>query len=739
MSSILCSALRFGRYDAPRVHHWLQADPPATLFSTASLFSALAPRASRFCILTPPLLALLRRSPFYSFTQHFQLGKVTDADVCQIIRECVAIKSLRVWGTTMAGSFIQDAILSGDGGFITRTLEELTCYLGDQGTDLLVPLLLFSTSPMTLTFLRLMASQLLWSENALFFSSDAKRELLHSALDALEGRRDELWEPSLMFVACLIARQKNGFVFDERVVRRCIAAVEELIDAEERVALLAVELLTRLLEHCAELVVPLLLSESDVMRGVLMLCDRYVARIKRGHRVISFLDYEWQHMPLRVIEIAIQRVIEVAPTCDVLQVLSYRDADNGHRVRTALDIIIACRSCPKVSVMDCGSRDAFKSIVADPEHGERDVCRGLEHAALTPITSTWPRPFSVHGSPARQKLLNLLTLQVQDAFARCDQLVAVDPVAALTDRDTAESRDSFEWIGRADARLRSAVQAIEPALCLVDKGDDGVWDRYSRANAHVPTEQLQLDRVRFFNFLLSIRPRCDDDPASLPAGGTRSLADVLLELMRARLRFERPSCIERDLRGDALGREGDVTWAMLDFMGLRDQLIESGEAAAQRVAWFLVGALADSETLLDEHVCSEDDDAHGEEQPEETASTTTDRRRQRPDDKRLDEDDQSGEQTEQQQLDDDDAEMDEEQQRFWADARAEATKGLDSIVAILRLPDVVQALVSIELTQSARDACKTLLDFAVERGCATAEELEALRAAALARLAPRSE
>ncbi len=144
MTSILVNALRFGssRQDVP----------PAALLSTAPIFSALAPRASHFCYVTPRLLALLRHSPFFCYTQHFVLFDVTDADVCQIIRECVCIKSIRIWhGAQLTGSFIQDAILSDSGGLITRTLQDLDADMDLDG-DTLLPLLLPTSSPMTPMF-----------------------------------------------------------------------------------------------------------------------------------------------------------------------------------------------------------------------------------------------------------------------------------------------------------------------------------------------------------------------------------------------------------------------------------------------------------------------------------------------------------------------------------------------------------------------------------------------------------
>ncbi len=150
MSSILCEAfkhtVRCFTDDEEVIRVMLSSGavpvlvPPVALFCSSSIFSALAPRASRLCLLTPPLLSLLRRSPFFCFTQTFFLAFVTDADVCQIIRECVAIKSLRIVSDSLTGSFIQDAILSSDGGFITRSLEDLVFDHCDD-SECLLPLL----------------------------------------------------------------------------------------------------------------------------------------------------------------------------------------------------------------------------------------------------------------------------------------------------------------------------------------------------------------------------------------------------------------------------------------------------------------------------------------------------------------------------------------------------------------------------------------------------------------------
>jgi hypothetical protein len=64
MTATLCSAIC-------SVHDYGR-NPPAALFATAPIFSALAPRASFMCSVTPPLLALLRRAPFFCFTQVFR-------------------------------------------------------------------------------------------------------------------------------------------------------------------------------------------------------------------------------------------------------------------------------------------------------------------------------------------------------------------------------------------------------------------------------------------------------------------------------------------------------------------------------------------------------------------------------------------------------------------------------------------------------------------------------------------
>ncbi len=83
----------------------------------------------------------------------------------------------------------------------------------------------------------------------------------------------------------------------------------------------------------------------------------------------------------------------------------------------------------------------------------------------------------------------------------------------------------------------------------------------------------------------------------------------------------------------------------------------------------------------------------------------------------------------------------EDERRFWADARAEATKGLDAIAAILRRPEVAQALASLSGTWHRRsmgsNTCNVLLEFAVKRGCMTSGELQAMYSAVEQRFAKR--
>jgi hypothetical protein len=670
--------------------------PPLALFSTASIFSALAPRASRFYDVTPRLLALLRRSPFFCFTQDFVLLDVTDADVCQIIRECVSIKSLRIWSSKVTGSFINDAILSGSGGLITRTLEDLDCHLmgnpGDHLGDRFVPLLLPTSSPMTPAFVCSMVSRLLWGSWQPIFGHSSRHQLLQSSLDALEGRRDNLWEPALMFAAYLLDPEwDQETVIDASVVRRCVAAVEELIDADEYVALLAVELLTRLLERHAELVVPLLLRESDALRGVLMLCDRYIERIKRGERVAAFTACEKaERLPLRVIDIALQQVVVTAPTVDVLQVLSYRDGD---RVRTVLDVIVAYRSCPKVTARN---EDPFRATIVADASG-RELFELFEYYATGFLVRLWPRPFNVDGSPANQFVRSAIELQVMDAFAPCDTILSLDPAAVMQDA---------KKLGEVNHLFFAVLVGVRNAFLCVDKGEVQPTDIYDRANAHLSVEQRALARVRLFNWIMAIRRRggCECDAPSRAGTQTRTFADILVALLRARLRFERLSGHRSTLSNE------------------NDSVVHVCASVVGHVVWFLSMAFADCVLLLDA-ARTRDDAEDKQEAADDIVSSidhaTSGRRRRRPHD------------DVQQQPQPAPAA---EERAFWA---ATATEGLERTAAILRRPDVIDGLVSTSTGQEVSHACKVLLDFAVEQGFVSSGDLAASRSAVAERLKRR--
>jgi hypothetical protein len=668
MTSILCEAFTLARKS-----YFHDREPPAALISTASIFSALAPRASRFCILTPPLLALLRRSPFFCFTQHFVLGDVTDEVVCDIIRNCVAIKSLDIQSSDVTGSFIHDAILSTSGSYITRTLEHLSWY--GKG-DTLVPLLAPSTSPMSPTFLRSMTRLLLLHTRVWTFSPSSKTQLLASSLDALEGRQEALWEPALMLAAYLVHAEsrvrddQGASLIDERIVRRCIAIVEELIDAEERVALLAVELLARLLDDYAELIVPLLLAESDALRGVLMLCDRFTERIKRGERVAGgSLLLSFQSPPLRTINAAIRAVLEVAPTVDVLDVLSYRDNETK-RVRTILDVLAAYRNCPKVREVEQAPREVrhFRLLVADPEHGV-EACHDLYDCALRLLAYTWPKPFNIARHPARQQLLDMIAERTQPAFAMCDNFTAIDVDSVAvdpkdTDADAIISRD-IAMLEAFRECIRITLTDIDCALNVVDQVDERLLALHERANAHASPLDRALDSVLLFNFVMSIRRHADGD--SETAGATQTFADVLLALFRTSMRLRR----NRDLMHVL-----DSTLARLD---------EDCANAAGYAASFLAHGVRDCAVVLAAAEATDGDD----------------RRRQRPEDEQ---------------------ELAEAREA----GRAAAIECAVHIEAILRAPDVVHALV---LLEDEFEHAEELLSFAVERGCVSAADLAALRAA----------
>ncbi len=317
-------------------------------------------------------------------------------------------------------------------------------------------------------------------------------------------------------------------------MRRCIAVVEELIDADEHVALLAVHLLARMLQECSQLVVPLLLSESDVMRGVLMLCDGYIERIKRGQRVSSIPEYyedsfspaafrypdfpySFAHTardgPLRVVQMAVECVLDaVGPKCgNVLDVLSYRV--ENQRVRTVLDIVASVRTCPPVRVVDRWPRELPESqqfrttIVADAERG-RPFCPWLCNAVLKSLSSVWARPFNnTVGGPAQQQLLDMIELRARDAFAFCDAFLAIDPVVAVKDEKENEGVIEREEakLGDAAEQINHAFGGVEPALFIVDKCTDEGRELHARANAHIDEERRALDRVRLFHSLLTIR------------------------------------------------------------------------------------------------------------------------------------------------------------------------------------------------------------------------------------------
>jgi hypothetical protein len=671
MSSVLRNAVV---YALARDRKELRA-PPAALLATAPIFSALAPRASRFCLLTPPLLSLLRRSPFFCFTQTFFLADVTDADVCQIIRECVCIKTLLFGGSKLTGSFIKDAILSSDGGFITRSLELLDFWCVGKSGDALLPLLL-PTSGMLPSFLRGMAVNMHWMAEFPRLSADSEMQLLQSSLEALEGRREALWEPALLFIAFLVEKRpdddsaREPLQLDARVVRRCVAIIEELIDANEFVALLAVELLARLLEHNAALLVPLLLAESDALRGALMLCDRYIERLKRGERAACFLHLGEPRPPLRVIGAATKAVLDVRPTSDVLDLLSYRNTET-QRVRTALDVIAAWPKVHEVIPTD-GPRviNCRTTLAATCEHADdSDDADGVALTDLDFFALFWPRPFScsIDGSaPAQQQqqLLVLIADQAQLAFRKCDRIAAAP--SSSTDNDVISNV------------LSNAFFDVEPCLRLVGKGNAEERDIYERANAHLSARRRAFDRVRLFNFVMSIRRReCGSDAEEsreAAAARTHTFARLLTVLLRASHDFD-----------DTCG--------------------------AAHATCFLCSALQDCRVLRSVPGSLSDENDEDDDDDEQANATVTAASRQH-----------------RRQRSDDEQQPDEERMRFRCDAEAAANTGLEHVAEVLQSPDVARALVWLAKEQPHfKYFCDFMLDFAVERGRLSSEELGAIR------------
>jgi hypothetical protein len=677
MSSILCDALCFHEGLRFEVESF-SVPPPAALLATAPIFSALAPRTSRFCEVTPPLLALLRRSPFFCFTQHFRLLHETEKDVCDIIRECVAIKSLHV-SCELTALFV-DAILSSSGSYVTRTLVELDGIMLKMNWSPILPLILPSTSPMTPAFLRTMASMVLWHffTHFLRLSRDASSQLLHSSLDALEGRREQLWEPALLVMMFLVRELRSASgprapVIDESAVRRCIAIVETLIDADEHVALLAVHLLTCLLEKRADLVVPLLLRESDALRGVLMFCDHYLARIQRGHRVAALCSHDLERAPLHVMNVALRKVLEVVPSCNIVEVLCYRD---GERIRTVLDIITAYRTSPRVAVIDGGPPEVHVEcryrafLVADP-HG-REVCEGLDRNVLQFFASVWPKPFNIAGHPARQQLLEMIAERVQSAFDTCDKFSLFNPAVIVTECDADENAIACAEVKIKHAAdcVENALRSIEPALSLVDKANE-TW--YELVNAHVLAEQRALDRVRLFNSVMSIRRRdggSDNGAEVQPV--SEAFADILAAFLHMCARLERSAVIGSWRASRAL-----------------EVLIDNCTSSAWCATCFLLEALRDCLMLLGASVLGGN---------EETTAAAPSRRRERPDD--------DGEQS-------DEVEV---------DASAAVHQCLESIRAVLRSPETAVAL----KFATRGSTYENLADAALKLGSLSSDQLDAI-------------